>query len=231
MEKFGNSDSFAIWVDYYYERYKDDPEFKEFGPKYKSGGHVYFWVNGKNLFEIAHKGKYSTFSGDVDVVADFFCRHLLRHITDDPFPVLVKAKTGIDMMEEIKLIDGPDDDIHKYAHIDWDNIDMDERDKIDMWNYHHGMLTNNGGFFLPNSYIRKVGNKIEYSWKDDYPKISLDGEHFFKYPKGVEYIDLKIFKDVTVAFCLDYIERFKDIYPLLCECREELQKAIDVKIC
>ena len=85
-------------------------------------------------------------------------------------------------------------------------------------------------FFLPDSFIRKVDNKIEYSWQNDFPHISERGEHFFRYQKGVEYIDVKLFKEVTVAFCLDYIARFRDIYPLVSKCEEELQKAIDIEV-
>ncbi len=228
MEKFGQPNKFSIEIDYYYILYKDDPEYINDGPSYKCGGHARFLVNGRNLFDKLNDGNEHTFTGDVGVLFDFFCNNLIYHITDDPFPIKTRSSVGREMIEEVKLIEGRDNDLQKYTEVDWESVDMELYGNVDLWNVRHGLLTNDGGFFLPNGFFQKIGNKIEYSWQDDYPRKSAFGNFYFKYPKGVEYIDIKLYKDTIVAFCLDFIERFKGIYPKLEKDRAELQKAIDI---
>lgn len=230
MEKYGLKDIFEIWVDYYYISFKDDPEFLANPEKYQTGGDIYFWVNGKNIFALKGKEIEITHEGNVEVLYTFYINNLKYHITEDPFPVECQSNNAREMMHETRLVDEPDNDVQKYANIDWDSINMDERRKIDFWNSRHGLLRNSGQFILPHAYFRKVGDKVEISWRDEEPKLSSTNTFTFKHPKGVEYVDIKLFKDTITAFCLDYIDRFKDKYPSLQKDRSEFQKTIDITV-
>jgi hypothetical protein len=229
MKEFGNKNTFAIQCHPYLEQYKDDPDAVTRPEDYEEWASVYFWVNGKNIFEFKDYGPNATYSYDISILVEFFCRNLIYHITDDPFPVNTTSKIGAEMINETLLVEEPDDDIKKWAKVDWENVDIEIYDKIDMWNYHHGMLNNSGGSFLPDLYICKTKNKIEISWQNDFPHENENGEFYFKYQKGVEYVDIKIYRDTVAGFCLDYLNQFKDKYPeALNKQRIELQKAIDI---
>jgi hypothetical protein len=231
MKKFGDTEKFGIWVDNYYSLFKDDPEYVENPEKYEIGGDVYFWVKGKNLFAFDDGAPCHTYGHDLSPIVQMFCQNLFYHITDDPFPVQTKSKLGVEMMDETNLVQGDDSDLRKWADIDWDNVDMSLRDKIDEWNLHHGYIAYSAGSYLPCLYVRKVQNMLEISWNNKYSCKGRDGEYYFIHKKGVEFIDIRLYRDTAVAFCLDFINKFKDKYPKkMEENRANLQKAIDVII-
>lgn len=231
MKQFGNKEEFGIDCAYVLDRYKDNPDIMAHSEWYEQRGNIYFWVNGKNVFLYKGHGPDGTYLSNLNILIEFFCDKLYLQITDDPFPEGIKATNAIDMMDEIKLVDGPDDDIGKYLDVDWDKVDMELHDKVDLWNYNHGMLTNRDGSFLPDLFIRKVNNQIEISWHNHSPYRSNDEEFCFEYKKGVEYVDLRLFKDTVISFCLDFINRFKDKYPeKMNRYLEGLQKAMAIEV-
>ncbi len=231
MEKFGDKNKFAIWVDYYFITYKNDPVIELEPIRYGMGGRVHCWVNGKNIFAFRDCGPDATYGFDLNVLVQFFSEYLYYHITEDPFPVKTKATNGYDMMEEVQLVEGLDDDLTKLLYVDWDNVDMDLRNEIHYWNVRHGFLTNRGGSFLPDCYMRKHGNQIEFSWGNKYPHESEDGEFYFQHMQGLEYVDIKLYKEVVIAFCQDFLMKFDGKYPkILQEYKDNLQKAIDVNL-
>ncbi len=231
MKQFGDKNEFGIDCSYYLDQFKDDPEVIAHPGRYDIGGSIYFWVKGKNLFLYKGYGPEATYSFDLDVLVEFFCEKLHLQIADDPFPHGIKATNPIDMMEEIKLVDGHDNDVTKYLDVDWDKVDMELHDKVDLWNYNHGMYTNRGGSFLPALFIRRINDQIEISWHNQFPHRSTEGEVYFEYEKGIEYVDLKLFKDTVIAFCLDFINRCQDKYPeQMNRHRENLKKAMAVEV-
>lgn len=229
---FGEKDRFQIQYYPYIEQYKDDPDLVENSKDYELGGSIFFWVNKKNLFAFKDLGPEATYSHfDLSILVDFFCNYLYYHITVDLFPVQTKSKIGINMMDEIMLVDSPDNDLAKYLGVDWDKVDSKLYSEIHSWNIRHGLLTNNGGTFLPDAYIQKVNNKIEISWRNEFPYRSTGGEFYAEHKEGVELIDIKPYRDTVVAFCLEFLSRMEKIYPKRAtEFREKLQRAIDVPL-
>ena len=73
-------------------------------------GNVYFWVKNKNLFEFKDCGPDATYGHDLYILIEFFCDNLIYHITDDNFPAKTISTNAWDMLEEYKLIEGPDND-------------------------------------------------------------------------------------------------------------------------
>lgn len=231
MKQFGDKVEFGIDCAYYLDEYKDDPDVLAHPERYDTGGSIYFWVNGKNLFLYKGYGPEATYSFDLNVLVEFFCDKLHLLIKDDPFPEGIKSTTVFDMMEEIKLVEGPDNDVTKYLDVDWDNIDTDLNNKVILWGDNHGLYTNRDGSFLPDLFMRKVNNQIEVSWLNDFAHRNTEGEVYFEYEKGIEYVDLKLFKDTVIEFCLDFINRCHDKYPeQMNRYRENLQKAMAVEV-
>ncbi|MBN9288839.1 MAG: hypothetical protein BGO43_14025 [Gammaproteobacteria bacterium 39-13] len=226
MKIFGDKEKFAIQFDFYTERgieIHDD--------RYLMFGSAFFWVNGKNLFAYRDFGPDATFSYDLAILLDFFCDFLFYHITEDPFPAVTQSKIAVEMLEEFQLVEGEDNDVMKYLDVDWDNVDMDLHEKIYDWNVRHGFTANNGGSFLPHAYLRRVADKIEVSWENNFPYKAEKGEVYMKYKKGVDYVDAKLYKEVIVKFCMELINKFKENFPeKMQENYENLKKAIEVTL-
>lgn len=235
MHIFGKENEFQVKYQTLREKYIDDLEFQKELDRFECFGELIFIVNGKNLFGMDYENdkSFTTFTGSLFSVIRFFCENLYYQIIDDPFPKETIAQNGIDMMEEVKLIKGEDNDISKYADFDFDSIDMDLYEKIDVWNWRHGFVGNSGAHAqFPDIYMRKVnGNKIEVSWDSTTTYTADKGDYYFLHGKGVDYIDLKLYRDTVVAFCQDFFERLGQHFPLFIdEFKAELQKAIDVKL-
>lgn len=232
MLSFGKKSQFEIHYLPYSEIFKDDPDLTENPNDYVLGGVISFWMNNKNIFAYKDNSPNSTYDYfDLSYLVEFFCLNLHYHITNDPFPVQTKSKIGREMMEETKLVEGPDNDITKYLGVNWDAIDREIYKKIDIWNIHHGFLSNSAGTFLPDGYFQKVDNKLEFSWKNEFPFESESGLVYALHEEGVEYVDLKLYRDTVVNFCLEFLKRLSPLYPEIAEGhRKELQKAIDVKL-
>lgn len=231
MRQFGVLGDFLIEYQSYVDIYPEDPEVLAEPMIYESGGSIFFWVKEKNLFAFKGFGPEATYSANLTILLEYFCEKLNILLTDDPFPAKTKATNAIDMMDEIKLVEGPDNDITKYLDVDWDKVDNELYKKIDRWNVNHGLYTNRDGTFLPDMYIRKVGKQIEISWHNEFPHRNAQGEIYFEHVKGVEYIDINLFKETVIAFCLDIINRLKKNHPeQMHRYQQSLQKAIDLVI-
>lgn len=219
MIKFGIQDEFEIWVDYEYIQNKDDPDYLKslVHVEHKMWGSIYFWVNKKNIFAFKGYGPEATYTFNVKILVEYFCENLQFILIDDPFPKQTIAKYPAEMMDEVSLVELPDNDVHKYASVDWDNVDSELYDNIDEWNFKHGLIPNNDGSFFPEAYFRKIADKIEISWSNIEPIDTAQGELYFEYDKGAEYVDMRLFRDTVSQFCFDFLERFYDTYPDLFE--------------
>lgn len=230
MMKFGNSEHFAIWVDYNCIGRENSSEFQKavsLCPDNNFWGVMYFWVNGKNIFAYDDPDPKATYTYILIHVFEFFCSYMKDHIRDDPFPVKTESLNASEMNDETSLVALPDNDIAKILDIDWDNVDMKLREQIDLWKFHHWILPHSGGSFLPNVFFRKLEANIEVSWKNEEPFESRQGEFFLKYRKGVEYIDINQYVKVISEFCNDFIERFSHVYPeLIAENKQALDDAL-----
>lgn len=231
MRQFGNKNEFGIDYQNYIEMYPNDPDVLAHPERYELGGSIYFWVKGKNLLAFKGFGPDATYSADLNVLIEFICTKFYFFVNDDPFPIDAESTNAASLMEETNIIKGDDSDRSKWFEIDWEAVNMEVRERRDQWNDNHGMLTNRDGTFLPNLYIRKVNNTIEISWDNKYPHRNTQSEVYFEYTKGVEYIDINLFKDTVISFCLDFIERFQDKYPeQMNRYRENLKKAQVIEV-
>lgn len=233
MLTFGKTNEFEIKYLPYVEEYKNEPDLIQNPENYVLGGTVQFIVNGINIFAFDDpeypEATYSFW--DLTYLVEFFCSYLIYHITEDPFPKETKSKIGVEMMDEISLVEGEDNDITKYLHVDWDNVDSELYARIHEWNIFHGFIYNNGGTLLPCAYFQKVGDKIEVSWKETSYKVQSGDTVYFLNKNGVEYIDLRLYKETIVSFCLEFLKRLEKEYPKnACQHALNLQKAIDVKV-
>lgn len=231
MKTFEKKEEFALGLSFYVDQCPDDPYIKENLEECWMGAEVYFWVNGKNLFEYIDCEPNSTYAyTTLDPLVDFFCDFLIYHISDDPFPISTKSTTAYDMIEETLLIKSDEHWVDEVVDMDWDKVDMDIENKKDMWIYHHGFLPNRGGTFLPDTYMRKVENTIEISWNNTYPYENEEREILFRYKEGVEYVDLKLYKNSVIQFCLEYINHVGEKFPELADkYHEKLKKTIGIQ--
>lgn len=230
---FGKPNEFEIKYFPLLDQYKDDPILIQNPKDYVLGGTVQFVVNGINIFAFDDpeypEATYSFW--DLTYLVEFFCTNLIYHIIDDPFPQETKSKIGVEMMKESSLVEGEDNDITKYLDVDWDNLDMELRGRIHEWNCRHGFISNNGGTLLPYAYFQKIDDKIEVSWKETSYKVQSGDTVCFLNKNGVEYIDLHLYKETVINFCLEFLKRLEKEYPK--NAREHalnLQKAIDLKL-
>lgn len=233
MKIFGNKKEFAIGLEYYVEKYKDDEYLKENIDEFFRGGEVYFWVKGKNLFEFKEPTTDKTYGYyNLHCLVDFLSDYLVHHLSEVPFPVKTKATNAEDMMEETALVKSDvKDELQAYSELDWSNVDRETYSKIDTWIYHRSFLANRGGTFLPNLTVRRVSDKIELSWHNRHPHDDGENKFYFLHKKGVEYIDAKLYRDVVTQFCLAYSDHIQEKYPDLAEqYRKNLQKAIHIKL-
>lgn len=231
MKSFGNKSIFSIEYNTYPEMYPDDEEIISDINKYLAYGCIYFWVNGRNIFLFKGFGSDGTYTADLCIFAEFMCKRLVCYLSNDPFPVKTKATTGAAMFEEMRLIKYSENEVQECLEFDWSKVDMSIYRQIDNWNLNHGFLVHRGGTFLPCVFIRNMDNQIEISWDNNFSYDIEEGKLFFEYKEGVEYIDIKVFKEVVVAFCLDIIKLYEDKYPQAAKRdRDNLQKAIDFEV-
>jgi hypothetical protein len=231
MYTFGDKDKFGIGYQLYTEKYADDESVIANPEHFEWECEAFFWVNGKNIFQVRDQGPDATFVGEVSMLLAFFCEYLHYHIINDPFPMKTMSTIGIEMMDETCLVEGEDNDVNKYLELDWDKVDMDLHQKKHIWNINHGIIYHGAGLFLPAAYMQKVENKVEISWDAHLPHHTVNGDFFFEYVRGVEYVDIKFYKDTVVEFCQHVMEKFKIKYPeLMEEFRQNLQKAIDIDV-
>ena len=160
----------------------------------------------------------------------FFCDFLIFQISEDSFPILTKATNAYEMIEETELIKTDEHWKEEVLNIDWDQIDMELRNKRNMWMSHHGFLQNRGGTFLPHAYMRKVNNTIEISWNNKFPHENEEREFYFLHKQGVEYVDIELYKDAIVQFCLAYIKHVEKKFPEIVEqYKEKLHNTLGIK--
>lgn len=228
MNSFGDKATFGIEYQTEPEMYPDDEEIINNIDEYKTYGSMYFWVNGRNLFLFKGFGPEATYTADLCIIIQAFCKNLICYLKDDTFPAKTKATTGVSMMNELKLVEGAGNYIEKYLALDWDKVDVALYDAINDWNRDHGLVRNRCGTFLPDIFIRRVESLIEISWSNDFSYKTSEGELFFEYKQGAEYIDIAVFKKVMVEFCQHFIKVYEDKYPQAAKRdRDNLQKAID----
>jgi len=233
MKIFGNKEEFAIEFNPYLEQYADNPDVIAYPDEYILGGNVCFWVKGKNLFAFKDWGPNATYGYfTLEYLVDFLSDFLIDQLSNVDFPIKTKATNAIDILEEVALVKSDaKNELEDYIALDWDNINMDERNKIEAWIAPRTFLGNRAGTFLPNIIARRINDKIEISWHNRHPHDDGDNKFYFLHKKGVEYISINLYKDVIIKFCSCYIKHIEKKEPeLALKFRINLEKVINFKL-
>ena len=230
MKIFGDKSEFAIEyghiTEYYEVVYPGHPEISD-----EFDYWVSFWVKDKNLF-LMHpvEGCIDTYWYDINLLIEFFSQGLSYQLKFDPVPAKgIRARNHNDAnilaglatyleKEDFEEARKEDND-----YLDWIDFDLykiepgDEYEQID-WEYHHRLSTAKQASFLPNVTIARHytdSKKIEICNDSDgliytnqrYTKFS------FVHTTSVDLIDIKLYKEVIVDFCLDFINSHKEKHP------------------
>jgi len=233
MITIGDKNEFAISFEYHSEAFSDDPIYVENKDYYCEWIKAELWVKNRNLFAFKNNNYDATFAHNFSTLLHFYSDFLYYHLIDDPFPIACQADIAVDMYEETSLIHGEAaNKLQNWFDLDWDNIDMNIQNIRDEWFKHHCYCVYDDGSFLPFMFFRKIADKIEVSWENNGPKkINDESTYCFIHQKGVEFVDIKLYKEVIISFCEHLCNKFESLYPkLIADCRKNLQKAIDVAV-
>lgn len=230
MKIFGNKEEFAMSIDFYTEKYKDDEYLQENIEELYCGAEVCFWVKDKNLFAFKQPAPDATYSYyNLYALVDFLSNYLVSHLTETPFPFKATSENAVDMINENQ--DALKNELQKSTNLDWEDIDLEVRSQIFNWSYDKSLAIHNGSTFLPNIYIRRISDKIEISWSNQHPRSNGQHTFYLLHTKGVEYVDAALYREVVTQFCFCYIERIKQKNPKAAELyRENLRKAMRAPI-
>lgn len=239
MKLFGDKSEFAIEyghiTEFYEEPYPGHPEID-----YEFDYWVSFWVKNKNLFKKKHvEGHIDTYWYDINLLIEFFCEGLPYQLRWDPVPakgvhaknhhdanILVRLATFLDE-EDFEDIKEEDNDFLDSVDFNLYNIEPGEISDQSDWEHRHRLSTARQASFLPNVVISRHytnPSKIEICYQSNglvytnqrYEKFS------FVHPTGVALVDIKLYKEVIVQFCLDFINHHKEKHPK--RMREYLEK-------
>ncbi|MFO1259178.1 MAG: hypothetical protein U1E78_12315 [Gammaproteobacteria bacterium] len=248
MKLFGNKSEFAIEyghiTEFYPEAYPGRPDLDD-----EFDYWVSFWVKGKNLFESNRiEGVIDTYWYDLNLLIEFFCEGLPFQLQWDPVPakgvhtknhhdanILVRLATFLDQ-EDYDDIQEEDNDFLDCVDFNLYQIQPAEISEQIEWGYHHKLITARQASFLPNVVIARHytdPNKIEICYQsagmvytDQY-----DYKYEFTHPTGVALVDIKLYKQVIVDFCLDFINCHKNKHPKrMGEYMEKLKIAMTIEV-
>jgi hypothetical protein len=233
MKIYGNKEEFAITYTPDIEKYATDIDVIQNPDEYLLGGSICFWVKGKNLFAFRDWGLEATYGyHTLHYLVDFLSEYLVCHLSDTPYPVKTKSINAIDMFEETALVkSNVEDEFQAFIDVDYSNVDMELHRRIHAWMQPRSFLFHNGGTFLPDLMVRRVGDKIELSWNTIHPHSNGEHEFYMLHTKGADYIDAKLYRDVVIEFCLEYCNHIQEKEPELTDrYRKNLEKAMEVNL-
>jgi len=174
--------------------------YEETGIQKDSWGLMRFWVNGKNIFRYKNNVPAESYHWNLSHIASWFSERIGIIMAAEPFPLLVKGKNSIELMEQCEKFDSEDSD--EYDR--WHEIRFE-------WNEKHGFIAERDGSLLPMTYFRKVKDQIEIAWdnRDLYDNQNVE----FFYLVGVELIDAEVFYKVILDFLNSFFKTFEHAYP------------------
>jgi hypothetical protein len=149
------------------------------------------------------------FEWNLCYIAEWMAVNFKFFLSNRAFPKEIIAKNSIEFVEKMDKLE-PEFDTKEYW--DWCKIQYD-------WHQSHCLAAAYDGVVLPILYFNRVNDYVEICWNSE--GAYDDRGILFKHPKGCEYIEIKIFKQVLADFLNDFIARFKDKYP------EEMNKLIE----
>ena len=198
---FGDKYKFAIEYNFIEHPYGD-----ERGILHDSWGGVRLWIDGVDLFQykVIFRGKEMSrnYEWNLCMIVEWLCENLHTIVTISEFPNNIQAMTAFDYLEQNELLrpEFETEDFlnwHKGAH---------------EWLATHWVFYGADGSNLPNLFLRRIDDKIEFSWNNE--GFLKDREIFFCSKSGYKLIDMNVFYKVVKEFLNDFIRRFKNKYPV-----------------
>jgi hypothetical protein len=229
MKIFGNKTEFAIEyghiTEFYADPYPGRPDLAEMDYWVK------FWVKGKNLFEFNPvEGATGTYLYDLNLLIEFFCKGLVFQLKWDPVPakglntqnhhdanIMARLATFLDE-EDFEDIKAEDNDFLGPVDFNLYKVQPGEIDDQIEWEYRHRLSTARQASFLPNVVIARHytdSKKIEICYQSLGVVYTdqFDNKFRFIHPTGIALIDISLYKQVIVDFCLDFINQHKGKHP------------------
>ena len=230
MKLFGDKSEFAIeygHITEYEEAYPGRPEIND-----EFDYWVSFWVKGKNLF-LKHpvEGCFiDTYVYDINLLIEFFSQGLSYQLKFDPVPakgirarnhndanILAGLATFLDK-EDFEEESEEDHDFLDWVDFDLYKIEPGDENELVVWENHHRLSTAKQASFLPDVTIARHytdPKKIEIC--NDSQGLVFTSQSYkkfsFVHTTSVDLIDIKLYKEVIVDFCLDFINQHKEKHP------------------
>ena len=231
MKLFGDKSEFAIEyghiTELLAEPYPGHPEIND-----EFDYWVSFWVKGKNLF-LKHPVKgcmVDTYVYDINLLIEFFSQGLSFQLKFDPVPAKgIRARNHNDAnilarlayffdKEDYDELSEEDSNFLEWIEFNLHSIKLDEDNKHIDWEYHHQLSTARQASFLPNVTIARHytdSKKIEIC--NDSEGLTFTSQSYkkfsFVHTMSVDLVDIKLYKQVIVDFCLDFISQHKEKHP------------------
>ncbi len=208
---FGTKEHFGIEVTYDIDIIVNAEIIEKFACYEYMWGQVKFWVKGKNLFSYNIPDEDATYWHEFNPLVECFTTDLAEHIKGEPFPLETKSKYACEMYIETSIIDTGESYLEKFCELTDEEKDV-EQIKGDWF----GVRCLKGyaqGSFMPSIYFQRVNDKIEISWNIREPFKASWGEFWPTYKKGIEHVDVEVYKTVILEFCQSYCDKFKRKYP------------------
>jgi hypothetical protein len=155
-------------------------------------GELGLLIEGQDVCAYEWRGEPRRYRGNLMDISEWFRENLKCILDFDEFPFPVEGETALELIERSKYT-GCDVD-------DW----LDWLEQFQPWLWRHSWFRCRGGGFLPDVLFRTPSphdKRVEICW--DNSSIYSDEEIVFCHPKGMGYVDQRVFKDVISTWlCL-----------------------------
>jgi hypothetical protein len=199
---FGKKNEFAFEYNLIKHPYGD-----EFGLLLDSWGELCIWVEGVDLLAMYTKdyqgeNKNVNYQWNLIMITEWLADNLFSIISPCEFPNNVKAENSIEYVEISRdLTPG----IETNEFWQWHDNDFE-------WLEAHCLRRAADGSNLPYLFFRRAKDKVEICWSNE--GLYDDRGVFFCGQKGCKLVDMNIFYKVAKDFLNNFINRFKDKYPV-----------------
>ena len=162
-------------------------------------GTLQCWVNGVDTLAYKYNEKELQFKGILYYIVDWLFRKMEFYLGYDMFPLPVEGNTAVELIEHsaVDVEDDLEQDLWYIAR--------------DRWKSNHSWFSVVSDAPLSGMYFRRVGDRIEISWSNDFWKNR--GIEFLS-SNGSYCMDKEKFKAVLFEFlqavASDFSERYRD---------------------
>ncbi len=208
---FGTKDHFGIEVTYDVDIIINAEVIGKFSFYEYMSGQIKLWVKGENLFAYNIPGEDATYWSELNNLVECFTTDLVTHVKFNPCPFETKSKHACEINIETSIIEGDDNYLEKFSELT--DAEVNDECIIGAWLGSHSLGGYAQGSFMPDIFFQQVNDEIEISWNIREPFKASWGEFWPTYKKGIEHVDVEVYKTVILEFCQSYCDKFKRKYP------------------